>query len=368
MRVPAGDLKLQYLAIQPEIDAAVREVLASGWYILGQQLEAFEAAFAAYCGVPHAVGVGSGTEALHLALVACGVGPGDEVITTPASAMATVSAIQMAGATPVFADVDAATLTLDPDRVAARITSRTRALLPVHLYGHPAAIGALAEIAQRHGLALIEDCAQAHGARSEGQLVGTFGVAGCFSFYPTKNLGALGDAGAIVTRDGALSERMRMLRNYGERPGTRYHHVIPGFNSRLDEVQAAILRVKLRHLDTWNEERRAIAAQYSTQIRSDGLSLPVEQPGARQVCHLYVVRTGHRDALRAHLAEQGIGTQIHYPVPLHLQEAVALLGGRPGDCPNAERAANEVLSLPIYPELTEPQRRHVIDAVNAFVP
>jgi dTDP-4-amino-4,6-dideoxygalactose transaminase len=378
MRVPAGDLKLQYHAIRDEIDAAVREVLESGWYILGRQLEAFETEFAAYCGVAHAVGVGSGTDALHLALMACDVGPGDEVITTPTSAMATVSAIQMAGATPVFVDVDPATLTLDPDAAAAAITPRTRALLPVHLYGHPAAIGPLAALGERHGLALIEDCAQAHGARFEGRLVGTFGVAGCFSFYPTKNLGALGDAGAIVTRDAALAERMRMLRNYGEQPGKRYHHVIPGVNSRLDEMQAAILRVKLRHLDDWNEQRRAIAAGYSAGIRNAAVRPPTEQPWARQVCHLFVVRSPYRDALRDHLARHEVGTQIHYPVPLHLQAAVAGRGdrgeptfgprGRRGDLPNAERAAAEVLSLPIYPELTEGQRRHVVDAVNAFAP
>jgi dTDP-4-amino-4,6-dideoxygalactose transaminase len=367
MRVPAGDLKPQYLKLRTEIDAAIQEVLDSGWYIHGAQLKAFEAEFAAYCGLPHAVGVGSGTDALHLALVALGIGPGDEVITTPTSAAATVCAIQMAGATPVFADIDLGTFTLDPAAAAARITPRTRALLPVHLYGHPASMPALVELARRHRLALVEDCAQAHGARCEGQLVGTFGIAGCYSFYPTKNLGAYGDAGAVVTGDDALAERIRILRNYGERPDQRYHHAIRGFNSRLDEIHAAILRVKLRHLDAGNRRRREIAAGYTATIRHPEVVLPGEQAWAHHVYHLYVIRSRHRDALRAHLASREVGTQIHYPVPLHLQEANAYLGVPAGSCPNAERAARGVLSLPLYPELTDEQWRHVAASVNAFV-
>jgi dTDP-4-amino-4,6-dideoxygalactose transaminase len=368
MRVPSGDLKSQYLRMKAEIDAAVREVLDSGWFVLGGQGAAFEAEFARYCGVPQAVGVGSGTEALHLALLACGVGRGDEVITVPTTAQATVSAIQFAGATPVFADVDPATLTMDPASAAARVTARTRALLPVHLYGHPADAPALVRLAGRHGLALIEDCAQSHGALCRGQLTGTFGDAACFSFYPTKNLGAFGDAGAVITRDAERADRLRMLRNYGERPDQRYHHAIQGFNSRLDELQAAILRVKLQHLDADNERRREIAAWYAAHLKNPCLVLPTEQPWARHVYHLYVIRTPQRDALREHLARWEVGTQIHYPVPLHLQEANAYLGVPAGSCPEAERAAAELLSLPLYPELTDEQLQRVAAAVNAFEP
>jgi dTDP-4-amino-4,6-dideoxygalactose transaminase len=368
MRVPAGDLKVQTEAIRAEIDSAVREVLDSGWYILGKQLAAFEEEFAAYHDVPHCVGVGSGMEALHLALLALGLGPGDEVITVPTTAAATVCAIQFAGATPVFADIEPATFTMDPASAAARVTSRTRALLPVHLYGQTAEMDVLGDLARRHGLALVEDCAQAHGARHRGRLAGTFGEIACFSFYPTKNLGALGDAGALLTRDATLAGRLRMLRNYGERPDQRYCHAIPGYNSRLDEIQAAILRVKLRHLDAWNTRRREIAAWYDTHLQNPALVLPTERSGAMHVYHLYVPRCRQRDALRAHLAEQGVGTQIHYPIPLHLQEATASLGLGPGHCPEAERAAAEVISLPIYPELTEAQLRHVAAAVNAFRP
>jgi dTDP-4-amino-4,6-dideoxygalactose transaminase len=369
MRVPAGDLKAHTLPIRAEIDAAIREVLDSGWFILGKQLAAFEAEFAAYHGIAHAVGVGSGMEALHLALVALGIGPGDEVITVPTTAAATACAIHFAGATPVFADIDPARFTMDPASAAARITPRTRALLPVHLYGQTAAMGPLGELARRQGLALVEDCAQAHGAREHGQLAGTFGDVACFSFYPTKNLGALGDAGALLTRDAALAEKLRMVRNYGERPDARYHHAIPGYNSRLDEIQAAILRVKLRHLDAWNTRRREIAAWYDAHLRHPALALPREQPGCHHVYHLYVPRSPHRDALRAHLSARDVGTQIHYPVPLHHQEAFsASLGLGRGHCPVAERVADEVLSLPLYPELTAAQLKHVAAAVNTFAP
>lgn len=368
MRVPAGDLKTHTCLLRAEIDRAIREVLDSGWFILGEQLAAFEVEFAAYHRVEHAVGVGSGTEALHLALVALGIGPGDEVITVPTTAAATVCAIQFAGATPVFADIDPRRFTMDPDSAAARITSRTRALLPVHLYGQTAAMGPLKDLARRHGLALIEDCAQAHGARCDGHLAGTFGILACFSFYPTKNLGALGDGGAILTRDAALARKLRMLRNYGERPDARYHHSIPGYNSRLDELQAAVLRVKLRHLDAWNARRREIAAWYDAHLEHPALLLPTQAPDAFHVYHLYVPKTPHRDALRQHLASHGVGTQVHYPVPLHLQEANAYLGLKPGHCPVAEQVAREVLSLPIYPELTQEQLQQVAVAVNSFQP
>jgi dTDP-4-amino-4,6-dideoxygalactose transaminase len=368
MRVPAGDLKVQTEAIRAEIDQAIGEVLDSGWYILGRQLERFEIEFAAYHGVAHCVGVGSGMEALHLALVALGIGPGDEVITVPLTAAATVCAIQFAGATPVFADIDPVTFAMDPASAAARVTPRTRAILPVHLYGQTADMGALSELTRGRGLALVEDAAQAHGARYEDRLAGTIGEIGCFSFYPTKNLGALGDAGALLTRDASLAGQVRMLRNYGERPEQRYHHAIPGYNSRLDEIQAAILRAKLRHLDAWNTRRQEIASFYTARIENPAVTLPSARPGGTHVQHLYVVRCRQRDALRAHLADQGVGTQIHYPVPLHLQEANRSLGLGPGHCPEAERAAREVLSLPIYPELTEAQLQHVVAAVNSFRP
>lgn len=368
MRVPAGDLKRQTGAIRAEIDAAVGEVLDSGWYVLGKQLEQFEAEFAAYQVAAHAIGVGSGMEALHLALVALGIGPGDEVITTPLTAAATVCAIQFAGATPVFADIDPGTFTLDPESAAARVTSRTRALLPVHLYGQTAEMSALGDLARRHGIALVEDCAQAHGARFRGALAGGFGAIACFSFYPTKNLGALGDAGALTTNDADLSRRLRMLRNYGERPDQRYHHAIPGYNSRLDEIQAAILRVKLRHLDAWNARRREIAARYDALLQDAPITRPLARVGSTHVYHLYVIRSAERDRLRAHLAEEGVGTQIHYPAPLHLQEANRSLGHGPGHCPHAESAAAEVLSLPIYPELTDAEIEHVAAAVNRFRP
>jgi dTDP-4-amino-4,6-dideoxygalactose transaminase len=368
MRVPIGELKSQYLRMKPEIDAAIQEVLDAGWFVLGRQGTAFEEEYARHCGVTHAVGVGSGTEALHLTLVASGVGRGDEVITAPLTAQATVSAIQAAGATPVFADIDPRTFTMDPESAAARVTPRTRALLPVHLYGHPASLPALVELARQNGLLLIEDGAQSDGARCEGRPVGTFGEAGCFSFYPTKNLGAYGDAGAVVTQDAARAERLRLLRNYGESPDRRFHHTIQGFNSRLDELQAAILRVKLLHLDADNERRREIAAWYGAHLTNPCLVLPAEEPWAHHVYHLYVVRTAHREALREHLARWEVGTQVHYPVPLHLQEANAYLGIPAGACPEAERAAREVLSLPLYPELTEAQLHHVAAGVNAFEP
>lgn len=364
MQVPVVELKSQYLQHRAALDAAIAGVLEASWFVLGEQGKRFEAEFAAYLDMPEAVGVGSGTEALHLAFVALGIGPGDEVITTPVTAAATAMAIRFAGATPVFADVDVQTLNLDPASVAERVTARTRAIVPVHLYGHPADLEGLQALARRHGLLLIEDCAQAHGARCNGRLVGTFGDAAAFSFYPSKNLGAYGDAGAVVCRDPALAETLRMLRNYGEE--TRYHHAIEGFNSRLDEMQAAILRAKLPLLDGWNERRREIAALYRRHLRPEGVGLPAEQSWARSVYHLYVVQSARRDALRAYLAERGVGTQIHYPVPLHLQKAFAPLGQGEGTCPVAERLAGQILTLPMYPELTDEQVVYVAESVNAF--
>jgi dTDP-4-amino-4,6-dideoxygalactose transaminase len=364
MRVPIVELKSQYLAHQAELDGAIREVLEASWFILGRQGEAFEQEFAAYCGAGHAVGDGSGTEALHLALLACGVGPGDEVITVPNTAVPTVCAIDFAGATPVFADIDPRTFNLDPGDLERRLSPRTKAIVPVHLYGQPADMQPVREFARRHGLRVVDDAAQAHGAEYRGRRVGTLADATAWSFYPSKNLGAYGDAGAVTTDDPELAQRLRMLRNYGEEQ--RYYHSIRGFNSRLDEIQAAILRVKLRHLEAWNERRRAIAARYEALIGHPDVRLPTEAPGARHVFHLYVIRAEQRDALREHLLAREIGSQIHYPLPVYRQEAYAHLAVPAGACPEAERAANEVLSLPLYPELTEAQVEAVAEAVNTF--
>jgi dTDP-4-amino-4,6-dideoxygalactose transaminase len=366
VNVPIVELKSQYLGLREEIDGAIRQVLEASWFILGEQGRRFEEEFATYLGVPHSVGVGSGTEALHLALLALGIQPGDEVITTPATAAATACAIRFANATPVFADVDPRTLTLDPAAVERRITPRTRAIVPVHLYGHAVDMDPLLALAQRHGLKLVEDCAQAHGTRYRGRMVGTLGDAAAFSFYPSKNLGAYGDAGAVACRSAEHAKALKMLRNYGEEE--RYYHSIEGFNSRLDEIQAAILRAKLPHLDRWNQRRREIAARFSRLIRNEAVSLPSEAAWSTHIYHLYVVRTEDRGALRRHLADAGVGSQIHYPVPLHLQKAFAHLGQGPGSCPIAEEAAGKVLSLPLYPELTEDQIAHVVATVNAYRP
>jgi dTDP-4-amino-4,6-dideoxygalactose transaminase len=346
-RVLFNDLRPQYAAIREEIDAAVQRVLERGWFILGPEVEAFEAEFAAYCGARYAVGVGSGTEALHLALWACGVGPGDEVVTVAHTAVPTINAISLTGARPVFVDVDPVTYTMDPAAAAAAITPRTRALLPVHLYGHPADMVPLQALAQRHGLWLIEDAAQAHGAEYRGTRVGRLGHLAAFSFYPTKNLGAYGDGGMVVTDDAALAERLRLLRNYGQTD--RYHHQVEGLNSRLDELQAAVLRVKLRHLEAWTAARRERAARYAAGL--PGVRTPTEAPGARHVYHLYAVHVPQRAQVQERLAAAGIGTLVHYPIPAHLQPAYAHLGVPRGALPVTERLADEELSLPMYAEL-----------------
>ena len=362
--IPFLDLRSQYLAIQPEIDAAIAAVFASGRFILGEQVAAFEREFAAYCGARHGIGVGSGTEAIHLALLACGIGAGDEVITVPNTAVATVAAIEQTGACPVMVDVDFQTRTLDPQRLAAAITPRTRVIMPVHLYGMPADLEPLLAIAHARGLRVIEDCAQAHGALYHGRRVGSLGDLGCFSFYPTKNLGAYGDGGFITTNDDTLAERLRLLRTYGWRE--RDHSVIKGLNSRLDELQAAVLRVKLNHLDSWTAQRRHLAALYSESLHDSGVSIPVEPSGVQPVYHLYVIATPLRDALRAHLKARGIEALVHYPTPIHLQEAYAGMGCAAGSFPNAERLAVEVLSLPLYPEMDEQVVVTVAAAVNEF--
>ena len=358
--IPVFDLKGQYNAIKEEVNEAVARVLESGWFILGQEVEAFEEEFATYCGLSHGIGVGSGTEALHLALLACGVGPGDEVITVPHTAVATVAAIELTGARPAFVDIDPASYTMVPDQLESRITARTRAVVPVHLYGQAADLDPILEIAQRHGLMVVEDCAQAHGAEYKGRRVGAFGRVACFSFYPTKNLGAYGDGGMVVTDDGALAWKVKLLRQYGWEK--RYVSSLRGLNSRLDEIQAAILRVKLRHLDGWNEARRERARLYDELLAGSRVATPTEMNYGRHVYHLYVVRCphcAHRDELKSYLAERGVGTAIHYPVPIHLQEAYRDLGYRRGDFPVTEACADEILSLPMYPELREDEVREI---------
>jgi dTDP-4-amino-4,6-dideoxygalactose transaminase len=362
LSVPFVDFRAHVAALRPELDAAVSRVLDSGWFILGPEGAAFESELAAAFGAREAVAVANGTEAIQLALEALGVGPGSEVVTSPLSATFTALAVLRAGARPVFADLDAETLNVSPAAMARALSPRTRALLPVHLYGHPAELDPLLELARSRGIPLIEDACQAHGAQYQGRPVGALSGIGALSFYPTKNLGAVGDGGAVLVNDAELAARLRRLRNGGQ--SDRYRHELPGINSRLDEVQAAILRVKLGRLAAWVERRRALAALYDRELAGSGVGLPVEQPYARACYHLYVVRHPRRDALQAALAERGVGTLIHYPIPIHLQPALASLGGRPGDFPVAERAAGEILSLPLYPEMSDAQALAVASAVR----
>jgi len=362
MRIEFNDLKPQHRELRREIQAAVEQVMDDGWFILGKQGESFEREFADYCGVAHCVGVGSGTEAIHLALVACGVQPGDDVVTVSLTAVPTASAISFAGARPVFVDVDPRTFTMDPARLESALTPRTKAILPVHLYGQTADMDPILEIGRRHGIPVIEDACQAHGAEYKGRRAGSLGSMAAFSFYPTKNLGACGDGGAVTTDDPELADRLRLLRNYGQRK--RYYHESKGYNSRLDEVQAAILRVKLRHLNGWNEVRRTKATLYSSRLRE--VLCPLEAGYARHVYHLYVVRSRRRDELQRFLAERGIGTLIHYPVPVHLQEAYRDLGLPRGALPVTERCAEEILSLPLYPELPDELVVEVAETINQF--
>jgi len=359
-RIPVFDLKAQYAALKDELDEAALRVMGSGWFIQGSEHAAFETEFAAYCEAEHAVGVANGTDAIRIGLAALGVGPGDEVITVANVGMPPVVAVKEAGAVPVFVDVDPVTRNIDPSKIAAAITPKTKAVLAIHLFGHPVDVDAILEVIRPRGIKLLEDCAQAHGARYKGKRVGSLGDAAAFSFYPTKNLGAYGDGGCITTDDGDVADRARLLRGYGWRQ--RYLSESHGFNSRLDELQAAILRVKLRHLDEANEERRRRAALYDEALK--GIAVPVTQPWAESVYHLYVIEVDGRDELKAALHAAGVGSDVHYPLPSHLQPACADLGMGPGSLPVTEALAGRVLSLPMYPELPIEHVERVAEIVS----
>jgi dTDP-4-amino-4,6-dideoxygalactose transaminase len=360
--IPFLDLKAQYASIKDEVDEAALRVLASAQYVLGEEVAAFEKEFAAYCDTRHAIAVNTGTSALHLALLAAGIGPGDEVITVPFTFVASVSAICYTGARPVFVDIEPRTLTMDPTRIEAAITDRTKAIMPVHLYGQMADMAPIMEIAVRHGIPVIEDACQAHGAEYRGQRAGSIGVSGCFSFYPGKNLGACGEGGLVVTNDDATAATIRMLRDWGQEQ--RYHHTLKGFNYRMDGIQGAILRVKLGHLEKWTTARRTNARLYTSLLRDvETVTSPTEALDRRHVYHIYAVSSADRDSLRQSLDAVGIATGLHYPIPVHLQKAHADLGHREGDFPVSEQAAREVLSLPLYPEMTSDQISTVVEAI-----
>lgn len=363
MKIPLVDLKAQYASIKGDIDNAIQRVVERCSFILGEEVDKFEKAFAAYCGSDGAVGVASGTAALHLALLACRIRPGDEVITAAHTFTATGEAIVNAGAVPVFVDIEPVRYTLSPERVEAAVTPRTRAIIPVHLYGHPAEMDALSEIARKHNLFLIEDAAQAHGATYKGKRCGSIGHLACFSFYPGKNLGAFGDAGMVTGNDQDLLNRVRRLRDHGRT--SKYEHEEIGWGERLDALQAAILGVKLPHLDRWNDSRRSLAATYTSLLKNLEVVTPSEQAEAHHVFHLYVIRTRQRDSLLKHLQAAGIGAGIHYPIPLHRQPAYrAYSVGL--SLPATEEAADAILSLPLFPEMSKDQLRYVAEAVNTF--
>jgi dTDP-4-amino-4,6-dideoxygalactose transaminase len=364
--IPLVDLKAQYRALKPEIDAAVSRVLENGQFVLGPAVEAFEREFAVYTGAREAVAVNSGTSALHVALIAAGVGSGDEVITVPFTFVATVAAIEYAGAKPVLVDIDPDYYTMDPAALARAITPRTKAIMPVHLFGQPADMDPILDAARRHRLVVIEDAAQAHGAEDKGRRVGSIGDIGCFSFYPGKNLGAYGEGGAAVTNNPQYADTMRLLRSWGEK--TRYEHAIKGFNYRMEGIQGAILGVKLRHLEQWTEARQTRAALYERRLTGTAARTPKTRTDVRHVYHVYAVRLAQRDAWRARLQEMGIQTGVHYPIPVHLQPAYRNLGYSPGDFPVAEAVAREVLSLPMFPEMTDAQIEEISSVVRAGLP
>jgi dTDP-4-amino-4,6-dideoxygalactose transaminase len=360
--IPLVDLRKQYVSIKSEVDAAIERVMTSGQFVLGDEVEAFEREFAAYSGGLQGIAVNSGTSALHLALLAAGVEANDEVITVPFTFVATVAAIGYIGARAVFVDIDPATFTMDVSQVERAITSRTKAIVPVHLYGQAVDMDPLLEIARRHKIAVIEDACQAHGAKYKGRPVGSLGDAACFSFYPGKNLGACGEAGMVVTSDAAIARDARMRRDWGAE--RKYHHVIKGFNYRMEGLQGSILRVKLRHLEAWTEARRSHAREYAKLLNGSGLETPAEAPYARHVYHVYAVRTRDRATLQRTLQANGVASGIHYPIPVHLQPAYADLGYHAGDFPESERAANEVVSLPMYPELSHTELELITAAIR----
>ncbi len=364
--IPLVDLKDQYEPIREEVQAAVHQVLDGMKLFLGENVFQLERDFAKFCNAKHAIGVGSGTDALYLALRALDIGPGDEVITVPNSFFATAAAICMTGATPVFVDIDAETFTMDPAKIEPAITPKTKAIIPVHLYGQPADMRAIKQVADAHGLAIIEDACQSHGAEYRGQRTGTMGDAAAFSFYYSKNLGAYGEGGAVVTNDRNIASKVQLLRNHGS--SSRYYHTVLGMNSRLDEIQAAILRIKLRYLEQSNVARRALAREYNKRLSQlPGVITPVERAEATHVYHLYVLRVPHRDEMLEWLSRHGVGAAVHYPVPIHLQEATRHLGYKVGDFPVTEQMTEEIISLPIYPELGLDEVNYVCQTIGDFL-
>lgn len=363
--IPFIDLKAQIASIRPEIDVAIARVLDTCQFTLGQEVELFEQEFAQYCSVDHAIGVNSGTSALHLALLAAGVGPGDEVITVPHTFVATIAAICYTGARPVLVDIDSATMNIDVNKIEAAITKQTKVILPVHLYGQPADMDPIMEIAHKHGLIVIEDAAQAHGAEYRGRRTGSIGDLACFSFYPGKNLGACGEGGMVTTNTPQLARKIRMLRDWGTE--TKYHHELLGYNYRMEGIQGAVLRVKLRHVEQWTNSRRIHAERYHHLLSGHKILLPAVRKDVRHVYHLYVVRLQHRFQAQQFLTEAGIQTGIHYPIPVHLQPGFKNLGYAAGAFPHAEKAANEILSLPIFAELSLTQINEVVSGLTTFL-
>jgi dTDP-4-amino-4,6-dideoxygalactose transaminase len=361
--IPLADLKTQYHSIKAEIDSAISGILESSQFILGREVAAFEEAFAAYCGGRHAIAVNSGTSALHLALLAAGVGEGDEVITVPYSFVATAAAIRYTGAKPVFVDIDAASFNIDVNAIEAAITPRTKAIMPVHLFGQPADMDPILDIARRHNLLVIEDAAQAHGAEYKGRRVGSIGDFGCFSFYPGKNLGAYGEGGAVVTNNPEAARTIRLLRNWGQEES--YKHILRGYNYRMEGLQGAILRVKLKYLPQWTEARRAHGETYNRLLAGAGVITPAVMAYARHVFHVYALRTPNRQALQSAMTAAGVQTAVYYPIPIHMLEAHQDLGYRPGQFPVSERMCEEELSLPVYPELTQQQIEMIAGVARA---
>lgn len=362
MHIPLVDLKRQYLSIKKEIDEAIQKVIDKSAFIMGENVEGFENEFAKFCGVKYGVGTSSGTTALHLALVACGIKQGDEVITVPYTFIATTEAISHTGAKVVFLDIEDRSYNMDSEKIEQAITGKTKAIIPVHLFGHPADMDKIMEIAKKHNLIVIEDACQAHGAEYKGKKVGSLGDIACFSFYPGKNLGAYGDAGMAVSDNQELVEKMRLLRNHGYQK--KYYHEIEGYNYRLDAIQAAILRVKLRHLEEWTEKRRKNAKLYDELLKGNGVKTPLEMEYAKHVYHLYVIGIEEREELYLRLKKNEISTAIHYPLPLHLQQAYSYLGYKKGDFPVSEACTERLLSLPMFPELTEDEIKRIVEIIK----